>query len=237
MNDHKKTDLYPQRLLEVIVTSVDDAIAAERGGAGRLEVISNFAVGGLTPAPELVKEIQAAVSIPLRVMLRANSGFEIANQPEYENLCREAAAFATLGVDGLVLGFLRNGDIDEDSLKGILSCAPKLKVTFHRAFERVPDPLRAIASLKQLHQLDRILTSGGSADWQQNVELLTALQKCADPEITIVVGGGLDMQKLAGLCAATELREFHLGRAVREGQQIDGAVCANDVKAAIQLIS
>ncbi len=233
MNDRK--DL-PPRVLEIIVTSVDDAIAAARGGAGRLEIISNFAVGGLTPAIELVQEIQAVVAIPLRVMLRASEGFELTSEAEFETLCREAQAFDRLGVDGLVLGFLRQGDIDFVSLRAILSQAPNLKVTFHRAFEVLQEPFRAVESLKQFKQIDRILTSGAVENGQPNVGFLNTLQQCAAPEITILVGGGLDLHKLERLCAEPALREFHLGRALRQGGQIAGGVCADKVQAMRQII-
>lgn len=235
-----KNDVGPgnerNRLLEVIVISVEDAIAAEQGGARRLEVISDFAVGGLTPAVELVKAIQQVVSIPLRVMLRANPGFEVANPREYETLRRQAKQFADLGVEGLVLGFLREGAIDLATLQEILSCAPNLKATFHRAFEVLQEPFRAIEVLKQLKQIDRILTSGGLKDGQENVELLNRLQKYADPELTILVGGGLSIHQVEGLCAETAIREFHLGRAVRHPQQITGVVCAQRVNQVLQII-
>ena len=57
-------------LLEVIVSSVEDALEAEQGGAGRLEVVRSLEVGGLTPSLELVRQICQRVKIPLRVMLR-----------------------------------------------------------------------------------------------------------------------------------------------------------------------
>ncbi len=235
MKNARHTGNQKSRLLEVIVTSVEDAIAAEQGGAERLEVISNFAVGGLSPAIELVKDIQNATSIPLRVMLRVNEGFELSNQQEYETLCQSAKAFAALDVDGLVLGFLRQGELDVTSVNGILSCAPNLKATFHRAFEILNDPFQTLESLKQLQQVDRILTSGSGGTWQQNIEFLNALQTSADPELTILVGGGLDLHKIESLCATTGLREFHVGKAVRQLEQIDGLVCADKVKAMVQL--
>lgn len=233
---NKMTEGQRPRILEVIVTSVDDALAAEQGGAGRLEVIRNLAVGGLTPPLELVKEIQSEVSIPLRVMLRENAGFAISSQQEYEKLCSDASALAGLGIEGLVLGFLQAGDIDFEALRGILNQAANLKATFHRAFEVLADPFHAIRLLKSINQIDRILTSGGRDDWQQNIELLTRLQAETEPEITLLVGGGLTMAKLARLCAETGLREYHLGRAVRQGQQIDGVVAAAQVKTAMQII-
>ncbi|HMX28030.1 MAG TPA: copper homeostasis protein CutC, partial [Blastocatellia bacterium] len=147
-------------MLEIIVCSVEDAIAAARGGANRLEIISHYEVGGLTPPLEMVREIAAKVSLPLRVMLRETEPFEVNDEAEIEKLCAQAKAFAEmkfdgLNVDGLVLGFLKNGWIDHMLLAQVLAQAPNLKATFHRAFEELADPLQAIAELKSYHQVDR----------------------------------------------------------------------------------
>ncbi len=212
-------------MLEIIVCSVEDAIAAARGGANRLEVISHYEVGGLTPPPEVVHEIAAKVSLPLRVMLRESEPFEINDEAEINRLCIRAKEFADLKVDGLVMGFLKNGRIDHALLAKVLACAPNLKATFHRAFEELADPLQAIAELKLYRQIDRILTSGGAAPWADKVESFTVWQRAALPEIEMLVGGGTDAEAIS-LLRPAGIREFHIGRAVREGEKLDGAVQA-----------
>jgi copper homeostasis protein len=217
-------------LLEIIVCSVEDAIAAEHGGADRLEVISHYEVGGLTPPIEMVREIAAKVKIPLRVMLRESEDFEVSDEREIERLCDAAQEFAKLEVDGLVLGFLKHGGIDHLLLAKILACAPNLKVTFHRAFEDLTDPLGAITELKSYSQIDRILTSGGPAPWPDKVERFAIWQESALPDIQILVGGGTNAEVIELLKPATGIREFHVGRAVREGQKLDGTVLAERVR-------
>jgi copper homeostasis protein len=228
--------LVQSYLLEIIVCSVEDAIAAERGGADRLEVISHFEVGGLTPPIEVVREIAARVKIPLRVMLRESEAFEVNDELEIERLCDAAREFTKLEVDGLVLGFLKHGSIDHPLLAKVLACAPTLKATFHRAFEDLADPLGAISELKRHRQIDRILTSGGEAPWPDKVERFAIWQKAALPEIQILVGGGTDAEVIELLKPATKIREFHVGRAVREGKKLDGMVLAERVtEFAVQL--
>lgn len=219
-------------VLEVIACSVDDAVAAERGGADRLEVISHYEVGGLTPPVEMVKEIAARVKIPMRVMLRESEPFEVSDEREIEKLCEVAQAFAEIGVDGFVLGFLKDSQpgkvIDHELLARVLAFAPTVKVTFHRAFEELPDPLAAINDLRRYSQIDRILTSGGSVDWANKVKDFTIWQHIAQPEIEILVGGGTD-EEVIQLLKPAGIREFHVGKAVREGQRIDGIVLAERV--------
>jgi copper homeostasis protein len=218
------------RLLEVIASSVEDARAAERGGARRLEIVRSLDAGGLTPPLSLVREIVAAVSIPVRVMLRENAGYEASGEPEIENLCRAAGEFAALGVDGLVLGFLHKRALDLPLMERILRHAPGVKATFHRAFEELSDPASAIAALKTVPQFDRILTSGAGAD----PALLTHL---AAPQLQILVGGGLDQEKIRLLLRTPAIREFHVGRAARRNAQIHEPVDPAQVRQLAQLLA
>src|SRR5437867_9992486 len=86
-------------LIEVIVQTVTDAKAAEDGGADRLEVVRAIRDGGLTPPLALVEAIASATSLPLRVMLRENSGFE--TTPDEIRAMRAAAVeLAGMRLDG-----------------------------------------------------------------------------------------------------------------------------------------
>lgn len=207
-------------VLEVIACTVEDAINAERGGAQRLEIISRFDVGGLTPSPELVREIKAKVSLPLRVMLRESEDYQIENETEIEKLCAAAREFEEIGVDGIVLGFLRGCEIDFELTEKILSCAPDLKATFHHAFEETKDKFAAIEALKSVPQIDKILTHGGNGNWAEKYSLLEIYARAAQPEIKILAGGGVDAEAIKLLRKKTSVREFHAGSAARA----DGAV-------------
>ena len=132
-------------LLEVIACSVEDAVAAAQGGADRLELISHYEVGGLTPPLELVRQVLDAVSIPVRVMLRDEESFFITDPERRAALCRTARELAALPLDGVVLGFLRHGAdgqvaIDLELLEEVLAAMPPIPVTFHRASEELAAP-------------------------------------------------------------------------------------------------
>ncbi|HKO98030.1 MAG TPA: copper homeostasis protein CutC [Pyrinomonadaceae bacterium] len=222
-------------LLEVIACSVADAIEAQRGGAGRLEVIRDFQRGGLTPPIELVAEILDAVTISVRVMVREGEDYEIDSSAEKEKLCAAARQLAGLNVDGIVLGFLNNGEIDVSLTELVLSCAPNLRATFHHAFEEAEDRLEAIKVLKRLNQVDRILASGGAGEWPEKIERLAQYQEAAGPEIKILAGGGIDQQSIRMLCEATDIREFHVGRAARELATATGVVQSDRVRALVEV--
>jgi copper homeostasis protein len=217
-------------LLEVIACSADDAVAAERGGAHRIELISRFDCGGLTPPLDLVRDVTGYIRIPVRVMLRESEDFEVRNESERAQLARLARELAATGVDGIVCGFLRDGHIDHELFERVLESAPNLRVTFHRAFEQLRDPLAAIAQLKRYAQVDRILTGGTGASVAQRVAQLAACEREAQPEIAILAGGGMDLPTVQAIRRQTSIREFHVGRGVRRPATIDGAVDASLVR-------
>ncbi len=148
-------------ILEVIVTSVFEAKEAEMGGADRLELVRALDCGGLTPDLQIVRSVVEAVSIPVRVMIRESAGMIIGAEPEIEALRQRAGEIARFPIDGLVLGFIRGDAIDKSGTRRVLEAVPKVRATFHRAFDEVADPLRAIDDLKEIGQIDHILTSGG----------------------------------------------------------------------------
>jgi copper homeostasis protein len=223
-------------VLEVIVCSVADAIEAEQGGAKRLEIIRDFARGGMTPELEFVREVMKAVSVPVRVMLRESEAYSVTDEREIEQLCARAREFAALEVDGLVLGFIREGQIDVKLSQRILSCAPGLKATFHHAFEETNEAGAAIEKLKTLGQVDRVLTAGGPGDWSKKIERLASYQRTANPGIKVLAGGGLDIQVLKEIRANTSINEFHVGRAARFQSQIEGPVHSELVRELVKAI-
>ena len=214
-------------LLEVIVQSVSDAREAARGGADRLEIVRNLEAGGLTPPHDLVCDIAAEVSLPLRVMVRDNDGYST-HAGERTALADAAARFADLGVDGIVIGFARGGQPDIDPVRDIVRAG--VNVTFHRAFDQLADPDGAIPTLSAVAQIDRILTSGGDGSPMARCARLQQYQELAGSRLTIIAGGGVDDEMLGLLARRKAVREVHVGRAARDGRRVDGVVSAGLVR-------
>jgi copper homeostasis protein len=212
------------KILEVIVNSLQDAIEAQAGGADRLEVVRDLEHGGLTPDPALVRQIVEAVHIPIRVMVRENSSMSLLDVQELDVLCRQATEISRLNVDGLVIGFVLNDMVDVATLRAITEAAPKMKITFHRAFDVLPDPIQAIRVLKTVPQVDRILTTGGPGSWPARKLRLHHWQRCAAPEITILAGAGLLEPVITDLRDDLQISEIHIGRAARIPQETSGKV-------------
>ncbi|MDQ2843734.1 MAG: hypothetical protein M3Y72_22370 [Acidobacteriota bacterium] len=218
-------------LLEVIVTSLEEAIDAEAGGADRLELVRDLAVGGLTPRIEAVEAVLDSVALPVRIMLREEPTMAIQSAGELEILQGLAERFSKLPIDGLVMGYLRDGAIDMPTMAGILAAAPQSHVTFHRAFDELKDPLASVDELKRFPQIDRILTAGGIGDWHERKQRLLQWQRAAKPSITILVGAGICPAVLQDLRNTPELHEIHVGRSARLPQSVSGRVRREAVRA------
>lgn len=173
-------------------------------------------------------------------MLRESEPFVVTDEGEIERVRNAARAFSRLPIDGFVLGFLKEASgglrIDHDLVSRILACAPNLKATFHRAFEKLPDPIGAIGELKRHPQLDCILTRGRGEAWAAEIDRFVEWERAARPEIGMLLGGGIDEEAIEVFCNGSSIRAFHVGRAVREQERIDGAVLVERVREIEKLI-
>lgn len=219
-------------VLEVIACSVHDAREAERGGADRLEIVRELNSGGLTPPVSLVREIRESVMLPIRVMVRERDGYDAGTPAELQRMTRFAEQMRMVGVDGLVLGFLRHGEIDGEALDAIVAAAPGVPATFHHAFDELPDASAALGQLDRWPHVDRVLSAGGSGAWRRRAERLCDLARLAGARI-VLAGGGIDREALQVLSRTPGIREAHVGRAARRGGEAGGTVDSRCVAALV----
>ncbi|MGH9452456.1 MAG: copper homeostasis protein CutC [Terriglobia bacterium] len=222
--------------LEVICCTVEDAMAAHRGGATRLEVTVQLDQGGITPPLELVKAILQSVPVRARIMLRERADFAVNDLEELERLKRLARQLAALNINGLVVGFVRDGALDLRSLGAILAEAPSTRFTIHHALETTRDPLAALEAVRGLKNADRCLVHGGMGTREERVARLLQYRKALGPECKLILGGRVTLDTLADFARGTGLAEFHLGRAVRTPETDEGRVDADKVHRAMQIL-
>jgi copper homeostasis protein len=215
-------------LIEVIACSPEDAIEAEQGGAGRIELVRELGLGGLTPPVEIVEEVVRRVTIPVRVMVREQASYAAGDVDAVDRLRHMASRFAGLRIDGVVIGFLRQGRMDEAAMDAVLASAAPPRATFHHAFDVLPDPIPALHILRRWPQVDRVLTSGGAGDWGRKAARIAGWTAAAAPDIQLLPGGGLDLQAV-GILAKSGFAEAHVGRAARLPPAVDGAVSSRRV--------
>jgi len=211
--------------LEVIATSLDDAMAAEQGGAARIELVAALDRGGLTPPTALVERVLLAVRIPVRVMVRDDEPHEVPDAHARRRLVEQATALGQHPVDGLVFGAVAAGRIDEALLDEVSGAATR-PVTFHRAFEALADPLAGLDVLARHPAVDRVLCDGGSGSWAERAARLGQWSRRAGPGLLMMAGGGITAEALAPLSDVSELQEVHVGSLVREPATAAGVVSA-----------
>jgi copper homeostasis protein len=215
--------------LEVIATSVDDAVAAEEGGADRLELVSDLARGGMTPALDVVDRVLAAVKLPVRVMLRESEAHEVADPAIRRRLVERARELGSRPIGGVVCGFLRAGTIDVLLTAAVSDACEGRPVTFHRAIEQCENPLDALTALQVVPSVDRVLASGGDGPWSERAERLTLWASRLAPHVRLIVGGGVTQELLPSIARLAALTDVHVGRAARRDHSVDGPVEASKV--------
>jgi copper homeostasis protein len=196
--------------IEICVDSVEGAIAAERGGADRVELCDNLLEGGTTPSAGSIKLARARLRIGLQVIIRPRGGDFLYTPTEFEVMAEDIRTAKSLGADGVVIGCLTEaGDVDVARTQALIDLARPLNVTFHRAFDMCRDARRALEDLVQLG-VDRVLTSGQEATCLEGQELLAELQRLAAGRIIILPGGGLTPRNIRRIVEATGVTEVHL---------------------------
>lgn len=196
-------------LIEAAVDSLEAALAAEQGGADRLELCANLAVGGTTPSAELLAAVKSRVGIPVFAMIRPRGGSFIYSSAERDAFRPEFELARALGADGVVLGMLdEHGGIDVPSMRDLLSDAGSLPVTFHRAFDEISSAPAALDALIDLG-VDRILTSGGAPSALAGAGSIRALVDHARGRIAIMAGGGVRSHNARKVVELTGVREVH----------------------------
>lgn len=207
--------VHPKILLEEIVSSVDDALAAEAGGADRFELCCALALGGLTPGLGTLKRIKSETSVPVMFMLRPRQGGMAYTDGEFRAMLEDAEVAADAGADGFVFGLLKeDGNVDTDRCRRLLNLIRSmsrtdLQTVFHRAFDIVPDPKRAIEELVDLG-IDRILTSGRAPAAREATREIRDYVELARGRIQVLPGGGIDERDVARIVAETGVGQVHV---------------------------
>jgi copper homeostasis protein len=200
-----------QPLLEITVESLDTALAAERGGADRIELCAELAHGGITPSVATLRKVHEELEVPIFCIIRPRAGDFVYSDKEFAAMKRDISAARDLGIEGVVLGILRSdGSLDVERTAELVQWARPLEVTLHRAFDETPDLLQTIEDAVAT-EATRILTTGGAATAAQGSETLRKLVEAAGMRIVIMPGGGLDARNVAQIASQTGAREFHSG--------------------------
>ena len=198
-------------LLEISVEALKAAVAAERGGADRIELCSDLAVGGLTPQTALLRAVRQRIQIPIFAMIRPRAGDFVYSPAEFAQMKKSLAEARDAGASGLVFGILNpDHTVDIDRTRELVELARPLPVTFHRAFDECSDLSQALDNVERLGA-SRILTSGGAASALEGATNIAMLVAAAGERVTIVTAAGIHAGNILQLAKTTRAQEFHSG--------------------------
>jgi copper homeostasis protein len=197
------------RLLEICAGSVQSALAAQAGGAHRIELCQNLEQGGITPSYGLIRQVLQRLTIPVFVLIRPRPGHFCYDADEQAIMAADIAECRALGCAGVVLGALdKAGHIDLVGCRALIAAAGPLQITFHRAFDVCQDQGRALEEIIDLG-CHRVLTSGGQVSAPAGEAQLAALVRQAAGRIGIMPGAGITPDTLLPLIKSTGAQEFH----------------------------
>ena len=197
-------------MVEVCANGVESCLAAQQGGADRVELCAGIPEGGTTPSYGEIKVARRVLTATrLHVIIRPRGGDFLYSDLEVERMAVDIAVCRDLGVDGVVFGCLKaDGTIDVEKNRYLMECSQGMSVTMHRAFDRAADPEQALEQIIALG-FNRILTSGQQPKAIQGVDLLARLNRQAAGRIILMAGSGVTEQNIKEIRDVTGLNEFH----------------------------
>ena len=195
---------------EVCANGVESCLAAQAGGADRVELCAGIPEGGTTPSyGEIMVARRVLTTTRLHVIIRPRGGDFLYTPLELERMEADIEVARQLGADGVVIGCLHeDGTIDMEANRRLVEKAQGMSLTFHRAFDRCRDPFEALEQLIDLG-FDRILTSGQQPKAIEGASLLQKLHQQAAGRIILLAGCGVNEQTIRSLYDQTDIKEYH----------------------------
>ena len=189
--------------------SVSAALEAEALGADRIELCAGLPVGGLTPSAGAMSMAGERLRVPFHVLVLPRAGGYVLTGDDLEVMRRDIAMARAARAAGVVVGALReDGTVDRDTMARLIGWARPMSVTFHRAFDRLPDLMAGLDQVADLG-VDRVLTAGGSGPAVEGTALLARLVARSAGAVTILAGGGVRAHNVAGIVRESGVQEVH----------------------------
>lgn len=210
MRERRQNPGMSQRvLLEICIDSVESALAAQQGGADRVELCSALFEGGLTPSAGLLEVVRERVKIGIAAMIRPRGGDFCYSADEFAVMERDVIQAKESGADMIVVGLLHpDGTVDRVRTARLIELSRPLPVTFHRAFDMARDPYEALDAVLELGT-ERLLTSGQEKSAVEGMDLIAELVKRAGNRLVVMPGGGVTERNLKKILEHTGAREIH----------------------------
>ncbi len=214
-------------MLEVVVETVEDALAAYKGGADQVEVKCDYLEYGLTPTAGMLAEIRSSVPCRVLSMVRPHARSFVYSKTDIAAMVSDIRRAGSLGVDGILVGCLTpENEIDIDAIHALKGAAGELDLHFHLAWESIPDPVSTLEHLIELG-IKSVRTSGGQGTQgivSQNQANLRSYFERAAGRIELFLAGGIRINNLDEVVTSTGICNVHTGSGVRNPETRVGVV-------------
>lgn len=212
-------------LFELCAESLEAGRVAEAAGADRIELCADLKSGGVTPGIDLLEATIDALSIPVHVLIRPRSGDFVFSADDFSLMRTQIERASLAGAAGIAIGILLpDGRVDVKRTRALVDLAHPMKVTFHRAFDETPDPMRGLEDVI-LCGVNCLLTSGGERDVLAGAESIARLRGRAGERLQVMAGGGLRLEIVEEVLRRTGVSYLHgsltrgtMSRAVLNGE-------------------
>jgi len=220
-------------MLEVIAQSVDDAKVIEASGAHRIELVSGISEGGLTPSYGMIEQVVKAVKIPVNVMIRPHSYSFDYKSDDIKVMKQDIKVVESLGVNGIVIGCLKNNEVDFDLLKEFIKDV-NCGITFHRAIDETQNPSLMFKKLTDLIGIKQVLTSGGPGKACDNFEELDKMYSMMSNKL--LIGSGVTLNNISALCSRYPNANYHIGSDARVNQSFRNRIDEKHIRMIVEQI-
>jgi copper homeostasis protein len=203
--------------LESCCTNIEEVQRACRMGASRIELCERIDLGGVTPSISLTEKVLKSSTIPVNVMVRPRGGNFVYTSEELEEMAAQIKAFKSLSssgkfVNGFVFGALTpDNQVDIPATRFLVNVATEdstPQITFHRAFDDVADPRKALEDIIALG-CTHLLTSGNCEDAFKGRFNIAKLVEQAAGRITIIAGKGIRKGNLEQIAEDSKAPQLH----------------------------
>ena len=195
--------------LEIACFNLESCLIAQQAGASRIELCSDYELGGITPSKELIAEVRKKINSDLFVMVRPRSGNFIYSENEFLQMQETILFCKEQNCNGVVFGILNaNNEVDIECCSKLVSLAKPMQCTFHRAFDECSEPEKSLNIISECG-FSRVLTSGGVGNASDNLSQLKHLITLAENKMTIIAGGGIRSENIFEIIKQTGAKEFH----------------------------
>lgn len=198
-------------IVEICSGSYQDCLAADLGGAQRVELNSALCVGGLTPSLAMLRKVKEDTKLKVICMVRPRAAGFCYRREETAVMMDDAGILLENGADGIVFGFLKeNREIDIDNTVKMTELVHRYgkEAVFHRAFDVTPGPEQAMEQLIAC-KVDRVLTSGQKRTAVEGISLIRKLQEQYGRDIQILPGSGINAENALRILEETGVSQLH----------------------------